>query len=152
MPENPNAVDITTGGFRSLLGMEPTKGSDPSRQPDDISYLNRFSNSESQAIAKTMYIAPANTTGQKLSTAGIISYLKPIHQKVGENILDAQKMGSLAPEIEQSKILVSSSIMSPNDLQDGFFTFSFDNVPMLASDPELASKIQELYDNFSIKH
>lgn len=148
MPENPNAVDITTGGFRSLLGMEPTKGSDPSRQPDDISYLNRFSNSESQAIAKTMYIAPANTTGQKLSTAGIISYLKPIHQKVGENILDAQKMGSLAPEIEQSKILVSSSIMSPNDLQDGFFTFSFDNVPMLASDPELASKIQELYDNF----
>ena len=146
MPENPNAVDITPGGFRSLLGMEPTKNADPTKQPDDISYLNRFSNSESQALAKTTYVPPATTKSPDFSAAGIISYLKPIHQKVGENILDARKMGALAPEIEQSKILVSSSIMSPNDLQDGMFTFSFENVPALESDPELAEKVQEVYN------
>ena len=146
MSENPNAVDITPGGFRSLLGMEPTKNADPTKQPDDVSYLNRFTNSESQALAKTTYIPPANTKSPDFSAAGIISYLKPIHQKVGENILDARKMGALAPEIEQSKILVSSSIMSPNDLQDGFFTFNFDSIPALASDPELANKVQELYN------
>lgn len=145
MPEDTKAVDISPGAFRSLLGMEPTANADPTKQPDDVSFLNRFSTSEATALAKATYISPTDNRSD-LSSAGIISYLKPIHQKLGEEILDAKKMSSLAPEIEQSRILVSSSIMSPNDLQDGFFRFSFTDVPILENNPELAQMVSELYE------
>lgn len=144
MPED-RAVDVSPGAFKSLLGLEPTTDGDPKNQPNDVSFLSRFSQSEAQALAKATYVLPTENRND-FSPSGIITYLKPIHQRIGEEILDAKKMGALAPEIEQSKILVSSSIMSPNDLQDGFFRFSFPNSPLLKSNPELAKMISDLYE------
>ena len=142
-----DSVKLTSGAFKSLLGMEATKNANPTEQPDDISFVRRFSKSEARSHLKGIYVAP-NTTGTNLSANGVISYLKPIHKKIGEEMLNVEKMRALAPEIEQSRILVASSILSPNDLQDGEFQFTFPNVPGVDTDPDLAKEIAEVYSEF----
>lgn len=143
----PDAVKITKGAFDSLLGLEATKHTDPSAQPDNVSFMRRYSKAELRANLTHTYVAP-ETGRADFSAAGIISYLKPVHKAIGDQMLNIDKMRALAPEIEQSRILVSSSIMSPNDLQDGEFLFSFDNVPGIGSDPDLAKEIADVYSEF----
>ena len=139
------AVKVSSGAFKSLLGMDATKHADPKEQPDNISFIRRFSKAEAKSYINELHVKP-EVTSSDYSPAAIISYLKPIHQEVGNKRLDADKMRALAPEIEQSRILVSSSIMSPNDLQDGEFTFKFEDVPGLEADEDLTREITEVYD------
>ncbi len=141
----PESVKVSSGAFKSILGMDATKHADPKEQPDNISFIRRFSKAEAKSYLNELHVKPEVTRSDH-SPAAIISYLKPIHQEVGNKRLDADKMRALAPEIEQSRILVSSSIMSPNDLQDGEFTFKFDGVPGLEADDDLLHEIAEVYD------
>ena len=142
-----DAVKITRGTFNSLLGLDASKHVDSTTQPDDTSFVSRFSKSEVSSYLNRLFVKPRNQN-TNISASGIISYLKPIHAKIGNNKLTNEKLKALAPEIEQSRILVSSSIMSPNDLQDGKFIFNFDNVPELEADPDLLKEVAELYDQF----
>ena len=141
----PEAIKVSAGEFNSLLGLDATKHSNPTQQPDDVSIVSRFSPSEVQAFYNRTYVKPQQQ-GSNVSPEGIISYLKPIHSKIGNNRLSAEKLKALAPEIEQSRILVSSSIMSPNDLQDGKFIFKFHGVPALEADPTLLDEITKLFE------
>ena len=141
----PEGIKVSNSGFRSILGLEPTKNVEPTSRPENITFLQRFSPSEGKAILQSQYVQP-EVQRSNLSAAGIISYLKPIHKAIGEQMLNVDKMRALAPEIEQSRILVSSSIMSPNDLQDGMFRFTFEDVPGIDSDPDLVKEIQEVYE------
>ena len=141
------ATKVSQGAIKSLLDLDATKHADPSQQPDNVVFVNRFSKSEVKTYLNDLYVRP-DTGRPDLSAAGIISYLKPIHKEIGDKKINVEKMKALAPEIEQSKILVSSSILSPNDLQDGQFIFSFDNVPSIATDPDLAKEIAEVYEQF----
>lgn len=147
MPAN-DAVKVTSNAFRSLLGMEVTRNANPTAQPDNVSFVRRFSKVESRTHLARVYTAPRNISTSRFSAAGIISYLKPIHKKIGDELLNADKMKALAPEIEQSRILVSSSIMSPNDLQNGEFTFTFPDVPGVDADEELAAQLADVYKKF----
>ena len=142
-----DAVKVTAGDFNSLLGLDTTRHSDPTAQPDNTSFVSRFSKSEIKTYLNRLYVKP-QTQRADVSASGIISYLKPIHKKIGDQKLQSNKLRALAPEIEQSRILVSSSIMSPNDLQDGEFNFNFEDVPGLESDPDLAKEITELYSSY----
>lgn len=142
-----DSVKLTSGAFKSLLGMEATKHANPTEQPDDISFVRRFSKSEARSHLKNIFVSQ-KTTSTNLSADGVISYLKPIHKKIGEEILNVEKMRALAPEIEQSRILVASSILSPNDLQDGEFQFTFPNVPGVDSDPDLTQELAKVYSEF----
>ena len=108
----PEAIKVSAGEFNSLLGLDATKHSNPTQQPHDVSTVSRFSPSEVQAFYNRTYVKPQQQ-GSNVSPEGIISYLKPIHSKIGNQRLSAEKLKAIAPEIEQSRILVSSSIMSP---------------------------------------
>ena len=143
----PETTKVTGNVLKSLLGMSATKHANPDASPDNVTFVNRFSKSEITAALKQLYIKP-ELEKSDFSAPGIISYLKPTHQEIGQKRLDIEKMRALAPEIEQSKILVSSSIMSPNDLQDGEFLFSFDNVSGICDDPDLSKEVAKLYSDF----
>lgn len=142
-----DAVKITAGDFNSLLGLDTTRHSDPTAQPDNTTFVSRFSKSEIKTYLNRLYIKP-ETQHANITADGITSYLKPIHKKIGDQKIQADKLRALAPEIEQSRVLVSSSIMSPNDLQDGEFNFNFEDVPGLDSDPDLTKEITELYSGY----
>lgn len=146
MPDS-KAIKVRGGMLKNMLGMDTTKNADPTLRPDDTSFKDRFSKTESEAIIKSVYVRPS-TPAPELNSAGIIPYLKPTHVKVGNKRLNTDKMRALAPEIEQSRILVSSSIMSPNDLQDGSFVFTFDDVLGLSSDEKLCADISKIFDDF----
>lgn len=144
MPQE--AVKVSPSALRTLLGLEPTKTIDPSQKPDSTAFMSRFTPAELKARLNQIFV-PSDRTRSDTTPAGIIPYLTPIHKEVGEKRLNIEKMKALSPELEQSRILVSSSIMSPNDLQDGEFTFTFDNVPGIEDDPELAAALAQVYDD-----
>lgn len=140
-----SSAKINSQALHRLMGIENTKTTDGIRR-DSIDFVNRFSRTEIESALRRIYTKPTDT--RTSSPAGIISYLEPVHRQVGELKQETDMMRALAPEIEQSRILVSSSIMSPNDLQDGKFTFIFDDIPGIDSDPDLKKSLGELYDSF----
>ena len=142
-----DAVKVTQGAFNSLLGLDSTKHVNPTAQPNDTSFVSRFTKSEMKSYLNRLFVKPKNQRSD-VSASGIISYLKPIHAKIGNAKLTADKLRALAPEIEQSRILVSSSIMSPNDLQDGKFIFRFPDVPALEAEPDLLKEVVDTYDQY----
>lgn len=138
----PEAAKLSNGAFRTLSGIDTTKHANLANQPDNITFTKRFTKSESRAIFRRIYVTPEDPHAE-INSANISPYLKATHAKIGNKRVDTDKMRALAPEIEQSRILVSSSIMSPNDLQDGGFTFVFDNVSGVGDDPDLSNEIAE---------
>jgi len=146
----PEAVKISAGGMKSLLGLDPTKVSDARDSLDNVSFINRYSPAELKKLLNRIYISPdrLGVNSGTVTAGGIVSFLKPVHEKIGNNKLDAAKLRKLAPEIDQSRTLVASSILSPNDLQDGEFTFDFDDVDTLQDEPELLDAITDLYSHY----
>ena len=146
----PEAVKISAGGMKSLLGLDPTKVSDARDSLDNVSFVNRYSPAELKKLLNRIYISPdrLGVNSGTVTAGGIISFLKPVHEKIGNNKLDAAKLRKLAPEIDQSRTLVASSILSPNDLQDGEFTFDFNDVDTLQDEPELLDAITDLYSHY----
>ena len=146
----PEAVKISAGGMKSLLGLDPTEVSDARDSLDNVSFINRYSPAELKKLLNRIYISPdrLGVNSGTVTAGGIVSFLKPVHEKIGNNKLDAAKLRKLAPEIDQSRTLVASSILSPNDLQDGEFTFDFDDVDTLQDEPELLDAITDLYSHY----
>lgn len=141
------AVKITRETARSLFGLDATKNGDPDKAIDSTRSMQRFTPGEVAAYSRALWVPPSSQH-PNIQGAGILSYLKPIHQQVGNKRVQLEKMRSLAPEIEQSRVLVSSSIMSPNDLQDGEFIFSFEDISSLKNDAELAEGLVEVFNQF----
>lgn len=144
----PEKTKISHGVQKTLLGLDATRNSNPSKSPDNTAFIGRYTPSEGASLTKSLYVPQLGTNGLNPMAASIISCLKPRHAEIGKKRLNTEKMAALAPEIEQAKILVSSSIMSPNDLQDGEFTFSFDNVPAIQNDPDLLTAVSKLYSDY----
>lgn len=143
----PDKVKVSQGGFSTILGLSTTKNSDPEKRPGDTSFLGRYTQAELKSYLNNIYVPPQNAV-QTMTAAGISSFVRPIHQKIGTEIIDAKRMAPIAPEIDQCKMIMSSAIISPNDLQNGEFIFSFNNVPALVNDKELGLAIAELYSKF----
>ena len=142
------AVRLTTRGVKSILGLSPTVNTNPQNNVGDISFASKFTPSEIKAYLNRLYVKPTylNTNNNTVSASSILSYLHPISEKLSAAKIEAEKLAQLAPEIDQSRILVSSSILSPNDLQDGEFTFNFNEIPALEDDPDLLKAVTELYN------
>lgn len=143
------AVRLSASGVKSVLGLDPTVNVNPHNNIADVSFVNKFSPAEMKAYLNRLYVRPDRMgVNNNVTAGGILSYLRPIHEKLSSAKIESEKLNKLAPEIEQSKILVSSSIMSPNDLQDGEFIFSFDDIPALEDDPDLLKEVTELYNQY----
>lgn len=145
MPDD--AVKLSKSAVRSLFGMDGTKNGDPDKGIDSVRSMQRFTASEISAYSNALYVTPEYRR-PNLQGSEIISYLNPVHKTVGDKRISVEKMRQAAPEIEQSRILVSSSILSPNDLQEGEFIFSFENIPAVNNDPTLSEDIAEVFDQF----
>ena len=145
MPDD--AVKLSKSAVRSLFGMDGTKNGDPDKGIDSVRSMQRFTASEISAYSNALYVTPEYRR-PNLQGSEIISYLNPVHKAVGDKRISVEKMRQAAPEIEQSRILVSSSILSPNDLQEGEFIFSFENIPAVNNDPTLSEDIAEVFDQF----
>lgn len=142
-----DSVKISSGALRTLSGIEPTQHAGDTERPENVAFSGRYTKSEMNTFLRHIYTAPEVRTTD-ITAAGAIPYLKQTHAKIGNKRIATDKMRALAPEIDQSRILVSASIMSPNDLQDGNFIFSFDDVSGIGDDPELSSEISEVFDYF----
>lgn len=141
------SAKISGGALRSLTGIEPTKHTDESARLDNITFASRYTKSELQSFIRNTYVAPEHRK-QELTATAITPFLKQTHAKVGNKRIATDKMRALAPEIEQSRILVSASIMSPNDLQDGAFIFGFDDVTGIGDDADLRKELSDTFDYF----
>lgn len=143
------AVRLTPKGVKSILGLTQTRNTDPQNNVSDVSFVSKFTPAEIRTYLNRLYVRPEILGNNNTVTAdGVLSYLRPISEKLSAAKVEAEKLGKLAPEIEQSRILVSSSILSPNDLQDGEFTFGFKGIPALEEDPDLLKEITTLYSNY----
>ena len=108
----PERTKISHGVQKTLLGLDATQHANPQRAPDNVSFVSRYSQAEGMSIAKALYVQPEERQRPRVSASGIASSLKPKHREIGNKRLQTAKLAALAPEIEQSRILVSSSIMS----------------------------------------
>ena len=144
-----DAVRLSASGVKSILGLDPTVNVNPNNNIADVSFVNKFSPVEMRSYLNRLYVRPDRMgVNNNVTAGGILQYLRPIHEKLSSAKIEAEKLNKLAPEIEQSRILVSSSIMSPNDLQDGEFIFSFNDIPALEEDPDLLKEVTELYNQY----
>lgn len=139
---------ISNKVLRSLMNVDATQYSDPNRQPDNLTNLHNFKPSEIRSFLDKIYVYPEYSPTPVEHAQGVIPYLAPLHEEIGTRRIQTNKMVALAPEIEQSKILVSSSIMSPNDLQDGEYTFTLEGIGTFDNDPALAAKVTDVYSTY----
>ena len=141
----PEKTKVSPRLLRTLLGIEPTAHANSSAAPDNVAFVNRYTRSEKSTLMHRLFVRqdPQNA---ELTTGGIISYLQPVHKKIAEKSSLFHKLKALTPEIKQSAILVASSIMSPNDLKEGEFTFNFSNISGVGDDPDLSNELSEVFD------
>ena len=154
MDENKNSAKISPSGMRQTLGIDTTRYADKSRRASDLPlYLDRYGRFESRRLLSTIATPQPNHRTVDLSSAsGIISYLQPKHLESGRKTAKLKRLRAMAPEIQQAQVLVASSIMSPNDLQEGDFTFAFPNVDAIEADSDMHEKLSKLYDDYFNKN
>lgn len=109
--------------------------------------LSKYSQQELVSVIRNTYVSDKESPNPNLANAdGLISYFLPIHEQISQVLLDTEKMKKLAPEINQAKLIRISSIMSPNDMQDGKFIFDIDQIPGLTEDAR--KKITSILDEY----
>lgn len=143
----PEIARLAPKAMRTLLGIDATKNGNPDASPSNVSFIHRYSTNEKNALLSKLFVRQQSLQ-PNIPTGSIISYLQPTHDQIGYRANQFNKMRALAPEIEQSAIIVASSILSPNDLKDGEFIFNFDRIPMVAADPKLGVALSEVYSNY----
>lgn len=146
-----DSAKIVPTAFSDMAGVteeKPRIGTNPNDLLKTTS-LGKYSDSEYQSIIKNTYVSQKDIPNPNLTNAeGLISYFLPIHEQVGQVLFDTEKMKKLAPEINQARLIRVSSIMSPNDLQEGQFIFDLDQIPGLTEDAK-KSIIKVIGDYFN---
>ena len=143
----PEKTLLAPRAIRTLLGVDPTKQVNAASSPNNNTYIHRYSNAEKTNLLSKLYVRQEQSP-QSLPTDGLISYLNPTHNKVAYRANQFNKLRALAPEIEQAAILVSSSILSPNDLRDGEFLFTFDKIGAVAADADISNAIAKIFSDY----
>lgn len=139
---------ITPKGFRQTLGIDTTKYADANRRQDAPMLLKRYGEYEAKNMLTKLMVSkttPSAYTDMNGAGSGVISYLKSKNVEIGRKTAKLKKLKMLAPEIAQAQTLVASSIMSPNDMQEGEFSFNFPGVNALDNDTNLKAELTELY-------
>lgn len=106
--------------LKSLLGVS-NELTQQQLSSNRINSLNRYTPTETQSLLNKSRVKPHDTT--PLAQQGLLNYLEPVHKEIVRVKHDAQRFYVLAPEIQQASLILVSSILSPNDLQDGELIF-----------------------------
>lgn len=102
-----------SGGYNNTLNNRPTI------------YSTRLSPTETVAHIKRVYTKPENR--DQIDQQGLMNFIQPSHEKIASVKFDNKRFKSVAPEIENAALILVSSILSPNDLQDSGLQFSLEN-------------------------
>lgn len=143
----PEVARISPKTMRTVLGIDSTKHANPEASPSNVSFIHRYSSNEKSALLSKLFVRQEGVR-QDIPTGSVISYLEPISNRTAYRADQFNKMRALAPEIEQSAIIVASSILSPNDLKDGEFIFEFDRIPAVTADPDLSAALSSVYSDY----
>lgn len=148
MAEAPS-TKIVPSAFRDMnnAGEEKPRSSNNITKAMSINLVSKFTPTEFQSIIRKQYVsANSARVTNNISAESLLSYFLPVHEEIAGVLFDNDKMEKLAPEIKQAKLIRSSSIMSPNDLQQGKFTYSLEKIPGLSD--EAKTKICDFLSDF----
>lgn len=112
------------------------------------SYI-QLNQKEIQSLVENYYLPSRDQeTYTKSINIDILSqYFRPIYKQISFKKLEYEKIVRLAPEIEQSALVVIPSILSPNSFRNYQLTYSIDNNEL---DDDVKSEIVEiLNDHFN---
>lgn len=143
----PEKTRIAPRAIRTLLGVDPTKAGNEQSTLHSTAFVHRYSKNEKTNLLSKLFVRQENQYNE-LVAGNLFSYLDPTHTEIAFRSEQFRKLKALAPEIEQSAIIVASSILSPNDLKDGEFSFDFDKIPSIASDPDITARLTKLYSDY----
>lgn len=144
------SAKMSPNAWRQTLGVDSTRYADDSRRSSSV-FTTRYNVAESQRILRAINTPNNGKFSKDVSSSnasGIISYFQPRHEESGRKTANIKSLKYLCPEVNQAQVLVASSIMSPNDLQDGVFTFTFPNVDALDVDGDLYEKVSKVYSEY----
>jgi len=144
-----DSAKIVPSAFTQLAGVidEKPRVTNINNKELNNTPVSKYSHNEILSVIRNTYVSDKEVPNPNLANAeGLISYFLPIHEQIGQVLLDTEKMKKLAPEINQAKLIRISSIMSPNDMQDGKFIFDIDQIPGLTEDAR--KKITDLLSEF----
>lgn len=141
-------LKVTGNVARVLLGIDETSNTNRPELERNLFSTSKYTKGEAMNLIKKnkVEMKEKQRTSPLTDINSIIAYLNPTAKEMSSKGKTADKLRALAPEVEQAKVLVSSAIMSPNDLQVGQFNFTFDNVPGLEADQELLLGVQTIYE------
>ena len=132
-----NEAKIKPRSFSNMNGIgAPTDNiADLGHEPASI-----YSPREEKALFSTTHqtTARSKSTGALTPTA-LAQYFAPVHEQLSRMLRDSKQLKQLAPEIDQAARIRVSSILSPNDYQEGVFEVTLD--ALADADPELAQTI-----------
>lgn len=135
---------ILPKALSQLMGIKDDKV--PDNQSSTVEYSSKYSRSEQNTFFRNTHVTNPRASQQVLNPKGMMQYFAPVHDEIGRILFDIEKMKLLAPEINQASIIRVSTIMSPNDLQEGVFKCAIDELEEL--DESLRTEIAEYVTNF----
>ena len=121
---------ISLDTLKKLLSVG--KASEPlfdNTKEQNLSYLNRYSPLETSTLIQNIRVRPHDNA--PLTQQGLLSFIEPIHKEIARVKFDNERFYVLAPEIRQAALILISSILSPNDLQEGelIFDLNISDIP-----------------------
>lgn len=144
MSDDKTPARILPKSLSELMGVKDNKV--VVDKPTSLEYSSKYSRSEQNTFFRNTHVTNPRANQQILNPKGMMQYFAPVHEEIGRILFDIEKMKLLAPEINQASIIRVSTIMSPNDLQEGVFKCSIDDLEEL--DESLRAEIAEYITNF----
>ena len=134
--------------FKSLLKIfNITNPVDTSTTPRNLYSLTRYTASELDKIFPTE-VVPSQSPIQDISASNVLMYTRATQENVAKVKYDTEAILKLAPEIRKAKHILVSSILSPNDLQEGTLGFRVE-VPELTQPTcdKIAKRLCDYFNN-----
>lgn len=135
---------ILPKALSQLMGIKDDKA--PTEKSSVVEYSSKYSRSEQNTFFRNTHVTNPRANQQILNPKGMMQYFAPVHDEIGRILHDIEKMKLLAPEINQASIIRVSTIMSPNDLQEGVFKCAIDELEEL--DESIRAEISEYITDF----
>lgn len=164
--------DPNADGLGGMGGMDDNTSSQPDKSPgamqanisiNDLYVMNGGLNttaaktqrlfatklSKTETVSRIREVHTKPETKDKLEQQGLIAFAQPSVEKTTRVKFENKRFNSLAPEISNAALILVSSILSPNDLQETKLLFSVDH-DQLTEDTK--DELVELLDRYFNEH
>ena len=133
-PSSSQSARMQPSSFQRLLGIKGEQLRPDVQDQLAPIHTARYTKTEQETFFRNTFVRDARSQSQTFNAQGLLNIFIPAHEEIGKILFNIEKLKVLAPEINQAAMIRVSSIMAPNDLQDGVFKFSLANLPQLDED------------------